>query len=83
MHIGWERAGDDLIYLVDDEPVGAGERGFDRVLELAAATSGPVTLRISELTADGRDLRDGLPFAARFDELERRLRPGQLRYELL
>jgi hypothetical protein len=47
--IRWEYSGDgraSICYFVDDEPVGSDEEGFDRMLELAAASTEPVTLRV-------------------------------------
>jgi hypothetical protein len=84
MRVRWQREGDEAAvrYLVDDRPVGSGDAGFDRVLELVDASDGPVTIAIGELSAGGESVEAGLPFAARLPELQERLGGRRLDYDL-
>jgi hypothetical protein len=83
MTIRWEPTGtgdESVTYFVDGRPVGAGDRGFDRVLDLAERHDGPVTLEVTSVSLGGRSLHEDLPFHARLGELRTRLGERQLRY---
>lgn len=85
MTLRWEHAAEDpgsAMYYVDDVAVGRGDAGFDRVLELVAASDERLTIDVGELFLDGGgSLHDSLPFKDRVDELRQRLGRRELDYE--
>lgn len=86
MTIRWEWTARDprvVTYFVDERPVGEGDRGFDRVLDLVEDGDGPVTIGLTGVSLGGAGLRDALPFVDRFDELQARVGDRQLVYALV
>jgi hypothetical protein len=58
-------------YFVNGLPVGHGDGGIDRILELIRLNSiAQVTLGVTRLSLGGEDIKGSTPFASRFDELE-------------
>jgi hypothetical protein len=76
IEISWDLADDprQTIYFVNGSPVGQGDGGFDRILELIRLNkAAQVTLRITRLSLGGGDIKSSTPFADRFNELEEAL----------
>ncbi len=73
IEIAWNRAGacaKDVTYFVGGAPVGMGDAGFDRVLDLVGtAVATRIVLRIKDGPPGGSDIAGATPFAARFGEL--------------
>ena len=75
IEIAWDRADGhacEPAYFVSGAPVGSGEAGFDKVIDLVAASpAARIVLRINQVSLGGSDIAGATPFAARFAELRR------------
>lgn len=74
IEITWEAVAEDprqTTYFVNGLPVGQGDGGIDKILELIRIDeTAKVTLGITSLPLGGEDIKGSTPFANRFDELE-------------
>jgi hypothetical protein len=70
-------------YHVNDSPVGEGDEGFDRILDLVRShKDARVILHVKQMTSlGGGDLEESLPFGDRLDELGKELGERKIVYE--
>jgi hypothetical protein len=75
--------GEQVVYLVDDGPVGADDAGFDRVLDALRARPGAKVVVVLDQPGSlgGESLIGSLPFARRFKEFEALVGSGRVSFE--
>jgi hypothetical protein len=84
--VRWERTRGDppsVAYYLDGEPVGEGDAGFDKILDVIRSHDEiQVNLKIGEaISLGGGSLGDTFPFRERLDELREALGENRLVYE--
>ena len=71
-----------VMYYVDDSPVGRDNEGFDQILDAIRSNKNmSATLRIRSVSEGGKSLIASLPFRERFTELKEALGENKLTYD--
>jgi len=71
-----------VMYYVDDSPVGRDNEGFEQVLDAIRSNKNvQVSLRIRNVSVGGESLIASLPFRERFTELREALGENKLTYD--